>query len=256
MPVTTSIPIRHFSQNDFGHVAYEVVGHAFEIHGSLGKIFHESVYRSTLHQILGDRSVEEMQILLTNHGFQKELYIDLVVDSGCPFELKVASSLNAAHESQLIQYLMLTGLSHGKLINVGADRVEHKFVNCHEPPEERRQFQVDRHDWTKNDAAGQFEDTVVSLVRDWGTGLTRSLYHEAVVALLGGVERCRRFTETDWQGIPTGRQSVDMIDDVTAFEITCKRSDLESYETHLRRFLTNTTQHWHPSCGLTSYLDP
>jgi hypothetical protein len=54
MPITTSIPIQHFSQDDFGKVAYEVVGHAFEMHGTLGKIFHESVCRSTLHQILGE----------------------------------------------------------------------------------------------------------------------------------------------------------------------------------------------------------
>ena len=111
MPVTTSIPIRHFSQDDFGNGAYEVVGHAFEIHDSLGRVFHESVYRSTLQRMLGRRAVEEMEIVVTHQGFRKELYVDLIVDSGCPFELKVASSLNAAHESQLIQYLMLTGLS-------------------------------------------------------------------------------------------------------------------------------------------------
>ncbi|HQX54147.1 MAG TPA: GxxExxY protein, partial [Planctomycetaceae bacterium] len=160
---------------------------------------------------------------------------------GCPFELKVASSLSAAHESQLIQYLMLTELSHGKLINFGAERVEHIFVNCLESPEQRRQFQVDLHDWNKDAAASRFEDVLVSLVRDWGTGLTRSLYYEAVTALLGGEVQCRRFTQTHWQGIPTGRQPVDMIDDVAAFEITCKRRELEAYESHLQRFLENTT---------------
>ena len=241
MPVTTSIPIRHFSQEDFGKVAYEVVGHAFRIHESLGMVFHESVYRSTLRQILGDRSVDEMRILLTHQGFEKELFIDLVVDFGCPFELKTASALSAIHESQLIQYLMLTGLSHGKLINFGAEWVEHKFVNCLESLEQRRQFQVRWNDSNRDVAASRFEDVVVSLVRDWGTGLTRSLYLEAIVALLGGEVQCRRFTQTHWQGIPTGRQPVDMIDDVTAFEITCKRHDLESYESHLQRFLTNTT---------------
>ncbi|HRX79872.1 MAG TPA: GxxExxY protein [Pirellulaceae bacterium] len=240
MPVTTSIPIHHFSQDDFGTVAYEVVGHAFEIHGTLGKKFHESVYRSTLQQIFGERSVEEMRILLTHQSFEKELFADLVVDYGCPFELKAAAGLTAAHESQLIQYLMLTGLSHGKLINFGAEQVEHKFVNCLESPEQRRLFQVDRHDWSKDTAACRFEDVLVSLVRDWGTGLTRSLYHEAVVALLGGEDRCRRFTQTHWQGTVTGRQPVDMIDEVAAFEITCMRRDLESFESHLRRFLTNT----------------
>lgn len=141
----------------------------------------------------------------------------------------------------LIQYLMLTGLSHGKLINVGAEWVEHKFLNCLESPEQRRQFQVLCNHWNRDAAASRFEDVVVSLVRDWGTGLTRSLYLEAIVVLLGGEVQCRRFTQTHWQGIPTGRQPVDMIDDVTAFEITCKRHDLESYESHLQRFLTNTT---------------
>jgi len=241
MPVTTSIPIRHFRQDDFGKVAYEVVGHAFRIHESLGKAFHESVYRSTLQQILGERSVEEMRILLTHQGFEKELLVDLVVDCGCPFELKTASALNAAHESQLIQYLMLMELSHGKLINFGGERVEHNFVNCLESPEQRRQFQAQRFHRTRDIAASRFEDVVVSLVRDWGTGLTRSLYLEAIVSLLGGELQCRRFTQTQWQGIPSGRQPVDMIDEITAFEITCKRHDLESYESHLQRFLTNTT---------------
>ena len=69
----------------------------------------------------------------------------------------------------------------------------------------------------------------------------RSLYYEAVIALLGGEEQCGRFTQTHWQGIPTGRQPVAMIDDVAAFEITCKRHELDSYESHLQRFLTNTT---------------
>jgi len=75
MPVTTSIPIRYFRQDDFGKVAYEVVGYAFEIHGLLGNRFHESVYRSTLHQILGERAVEEMRILLTHQGFEKEFAV-------------------------------------------------------------------------------------------------------------------------------------------------------------------------------------
>ncbi len=175
MPVTTSIPIRHFRQDDFGKVAYEVVGHAFEIHGSLGNRFHESVYRSTLHQILGERSVQEMRIFLKHQSFEKELFVDLVVDYGCPFELKATSALSAAHESQFIQYLMLTELSHGKLINFGAEHVEHIFVNCLESPGQRRQFHIDRHDWVRDAAAARFEDVVVALVHDWGTGLTRSL---------------------------------------------------------------------------------
>ncbi len=66
MHVTTSILIGLFRQDDFGRVAFEVDGHAFRIHESLGKAFHESLYWTALHQILGERSVKETSKLLTH----------------------------------------------------------------------------------------------------------------------------------------------------------------------------------------------
>lgn len=240
MPVTSSIPLRSFSQEEFGKVAYEVVHYAFKVHDELGRIFHESIYRSTLQRILGRRAIEEFQIALTHQGFRKELYLDLVVDLGCPFELKAASALTDAHQSQFIQYLMLTGLSHGKLINFGTDRVEHRFVNCHETPEQRRQFRIERIDWLDTGPTERLEQIVVQLVSDWGTGLSRSLYQEAVVALTESEIRCRQFTETHWQGQQTGQQSVRMLEPAIALEVTCKKHDLDQYESHLRRFLANT----------------
>jgi GxxExxY protein len=240
MPITTPVPLRHYCQEEFGKVAYEVVHHAFKVHDELGRIFHESIYRSTLQQILGSRAIQEFEICLTHQGFRKELYIDLIVDVGCPFELKVASSLTDAHQSQLIQYLMLNGLAHGKLINFGTNRVEHRFVNCHETPEQRREFQVEHIDWCSNGPTERLEQIVVPLVRDWGTGLSRSLYQEAIVALAGGEERCEKFAETQWRGQRTGRQPVNLIEPAVSLEITCKKHDLDYYESHLRRFLTNT----------------
>lgn len=240
MPITTALPLRHYCQEEFGKVAYEVVHHAFEVHDSLGRIFHESIYRSNLNRILGNRSIQELPIYLTHQGFRKELYIDLVVDLGCPFELKATSELTDAHQSQLIQYLMLTGLSHGKLINFGAERVEHRFVNCHETYDQRRQFQIEHVDWHGDKPTERLEQTVVSLIRDWGTGLSRLLYHEAIVALLETTEQFEQYTDTHWRGEKTGRQPVDLIEPGVAIEITCKRNDLDHYESHLQRFLANT----------------
>ncbi len=136
---------------------------------------------------------------------------------------------------------MLTGLSHGKLINFGAERVEHRFVNCHETLEHRREVQVERIEWIDHGPIERLEQIVVPLVQDWGTGLSRSLYQEAVIALAGGDELCNQFTETQWQDQRTGRQPVNAIDHGVAFEITCKTKDLNHYESHLRRFLRNTT---------------
>jgi hypothetical protein len=84
MPIATYVPLRHHQQDEFGKVAYEVVYHAFRIHDELGRIFHESIYRSTLQKILDGRAIQELEICLTHQGFRKELYIDLVVDLGCP----------------------------------------------------------------------------------------------------------------------------------------------------------------------------
>lgn len=167
-------------------MAYEVVGHAFKIHDALGKQFHESVYKRTLQQIISSRAVTEFTITLTHRSFVKALFVDLFVDAGCPFELKVVTKFTDAHISQLIQYLMLLDLRHGKLINFGGEAVEHKFVNCHESTEHRRRFQVDRNNWQQTHEATSFEEIVVELIKDWGTGLSRSLYEEACVHLFGG----------------------------------------------------------------------
>ena len=129
MPISTSFPVQQFSQEEFGKVAYEVVGQAFDVHDALGKKFHESVYKGTLQQIIGPRSVTEFAITLSHGSFVKNLYVDLLVDAGCPFELKAVTNISDAHVSQLIQYLMLLDIRHGKLINFGAEKVEHRFVN-------------------------------------------------------------------------------------------------------------------------------
>ncbi|HAC89758.1 MAG TPA: hypothetical protein DCF63_03875 [Planctomycetaceae bacterium] len=135
---------------------------------------------------------------------------------------------------------MLTGLSHGKLINFGAECVEHRFVNCHETLDQRRHFRIEHIDWHNNTPSERLEQNVVSLLSDWGTGLSRSLYQEAIVAIMGGAERCEQFTETHWRGKKTGRQPVDRIEPGIVIEITCKKHDLDHYESHLRRFLFST----------------
>lgn len=240
MPISTPIPLQSYSQEEFGNIAYEVVQCAFQVHNELGRIFHENIYRSTMQRMLGSRAIQELQIHLSHENFQKDLYLDLLVDLGCPFELKATTALNNAHQSQLIQYLMLTGLTHGKLINFGTERIEHRFVNSHETLEQRRCFQVERIDWSESEITTRIEQLAVSLVRDWGTGLSRSLYQEAVFAMVSGNERCDQFAEARWQGHRTGQQPAILVDPFVALEITCKNGNLEPYEIHLHKFLNNT----------------
>ena len=239
MPVTTSIPIRPLSQEHFGELAYEVVGKAFEIHDELGCAFHESAYRSTMKEAFGERATEEVMITLTHRDFQKDLFVDLVVDGAGLFELKAANGLHANHESQLIQYLMLTDSSHGKLINFGSDKVEHRFVNCHERSDSRRQFKTERKDWRGN-VCERFEHCVTPLVHDWGTGLTQSVYSQAIAFLLR-IDCTEKFVQTTWRGKAVSRQDTDLIDETTGFAITCMRRGLTTHLKHLQKFLNNTS---------------
>jgi hypothetical protein len=136
---------------------------------------------------------------------------------------------------------MLTGLTHGKLVNFGREHLEHHFVNCHFTQVARQRFEIDYVDWPQKGAARQLEQIVVPLLRDWGTGLTKSLYHEAVVAFSGGESKCKQFTETLWHGKVTGRQPIYTMDGGSAFEITCIKDGQEAYQMHLQRFLKHTS---------------
>lgn len=242
MPIETNIPFTPISQSAFGRTAYEVVGHAFTVHKQLGRMFDESVYRKTVAHLLAPRAAEEVCIQLTHRGYQKRLFIDLVVDSQCPFELKVVSEFHQRHRAQLIQYLMLTDLHHGKLINFGTERVEHEFVNCLETTEHRRIFQVDLDQWkSPTGEAREFQEIIVDLIRDWGTGLDRALYIDALTHLLGGLETVQRPVETLWNGKVIGWQNVNFAARRTGFDITCLRRDIDAYEAHLVRLLANTS---------------
>ena len=239
MPISTALPVQQFNQEKFGEVSFEVIGRSFEVHGELGKKFHESVYKGALQQIFGPRSVVEFAINLSHGSFTKDLYVDLLIDTGCPFELKATANLSDVHVSQ-IQYLMLLDLRHGKLINFGAEKVEHQFVNCHETTQQRQQFEVNHNNWSASCETTNFEKTLVALVKDWGTGLTRSLYEEACVHFFGEAEYCERFINTYWNGMTSGRQPMKLIEDGVAFEITCKRNDLASHASHLQKLLNNS----------------
>jgi GxxExxY protein len=50
---------------------------------------------------------------------RKDFYADMVVNDCILLELKAVSSLNAAHERQLVSYMKSTGMKEGMLLNFG-----------------------------------------------------------------------------------------------------------------------------------------
>ena len=51
---------------------------------------------------------------------------DVLVDDSVIVELKAVQTLAKAHEVQLVNYLVATGLDEGLLLNFGAERLEFK----------------------------------------------------------------------------------------------------------------------------------
>ena len=231
MPITIDKPIEVLTQTRFGEIAFEVMQHAFAVHNQMGRFFDEEVYQNELKARLGDRASTEVWIHAQHGDFQKSFRLDLLVDHGAPFELKAVQQLNDQHRNQLIHYLMLTGLTHGKLINFRPERVDHEFVNSTVSLEERRAFRVE------SSQGSRFQDILIELLRDWGTCLDLQLYEDAVTHFFGGVELVNQNVEVVCEGRKVGTQTMRLVDPTTAFKITSLRRDLEAFESHTQRLL-------------------
>jgi hypothetical protein len=101
----------------------------------------------------------------------------------------------------------------------------------------RREFTLERIGWVNNSSCRSIEQLVVSLLHDWGTGLTAPLYLEALVFLARLTEKS---TNTFWDGKITGKQSVHIIEQNHSLDVTCLTERIDSYKSNLVRFLGHT----------------
>jgi dihydroorotase len=146
MPIKIHAETRRMTQEEFGRVAYDVMKCVFGLHNEMGRFFHEDVYRAgILRRITAAK--KQVQIEVRFLDFRKDYFMDLVVHGGAVFELKAVEKLTDQHRSQLMNYLLLAELQHGKLINLRPDLVEHEFVNALLTREQRTDFVVCDAEW-------------------------------------------------------------------------------------------------------------
>ena len=107
-----------------------VIGCAYKVYNKMGFGFLESVYEKCLLIELSQAGlqVERQQAIPVTYEGQTvgEFYADIVVNNKVIVELKSVERLDKAHEIQLVNYLVATGISVGLLINFGARKVEVK----------------------------------------------------------------------------------------------------------------------------------
>jgi len=240
MPIALRTPVRRLSQAEFGELAYSVMQCVFQIHRDLGRFFDEKIYKRELaHRHAGVQL--EVPIEVTHATFRKLQYLDVLVDGGGPFELKAVEAITPRHPAQLLHYMLLAELGHGKLVNLRKESVEHQFVNTTLRREDRVRFEIAHSRWSDKEAgAAQFREVLTALLRDWGTGLDLQLYEEALTHLLGGEDHVLADVEVRTPEHSLGVQKMCLAAPRVAFTLTALPDAHADYESHSRRLLHHT----------------
>ena len=237
MPIIVRTPIRRLSQVEFGRLAYSVMGCAFEIHRDLGRFFDEKIYKREL--ACRHAGVQlEVPVEVTPGTFRKLQFLDVLVDGGGPFEFKAAEAFAPRDPAQLLHYMLLVELEHGKLVNMGKESVQHEFVNTTLRHPDRIEFGIDTSRWNDSTpGAEQFRVALTALLRDWGTGLDLHLYEEAVIHVLGGAARVLADVEVRTPEHTLGHQKMHLAAPRVAFVLTALPGADPDFENHSRRLL-------------------
>ena len=242
MPILVDAETRRMSQNEFGAVAYQVMRRVFDVHNQLGRFFNESIYQKAVADGLSGARTE-VKVEAVFEDFRKQYFIDLLVDGGAAFEFKAVEKLTGRHRAQLLNYLLLAELSHGKLINVRPELVEHEFVNTSLTREVRAEFATDDSEWREMPAVrGSVKEYLLAVMRDWGTGLEIPLYTDALTHFLGGEATVQQEVAILLEGRQVGRQKIRLLTPDATFQLTqiADKKGLDRFETHARLFLNHT----------------
>ncbi len=242
MPIHLPFPITALDQEEFGKIAYKVMEAVFRIHQELGRFFDESVYQTAIATQMANAQME-FPVEVRHDGFCKTFFLDLVINQCAIFELKTADALHPIHRAQLLNYLLLTGCRHGKLVNLRPERVEHEFVNSTLEHHDRVCFEVDSREWQELGPADRpFRPWFEAALRDWGAGLDRQLYEESAIHFFGGPEAVKGQVEVQLAEHRLAQQPVRLAFPRVALEVTTLDPlDLRHFNEHLSRFLRHSS---------------
>lgn len=252
-PFHCSFPLQRLSRPEFDEMSRQVMAHVFASQNELGRLCDESVYQNDIALRLEAAgfgpAAKEVPVAVKWRDFTKTYYLDLVVRDALICELKTVTVLLKEHESQLLNYLLLLDVPHGKLVTLRPPSVEYRTVNAVVSAEERRAFTLATDRWQpQTSRCHELVGLLKELFGAWGAFLDCHLYEEAVIHFLGGEAKVQQRVPLVRAGLDLGTQAVALLTDTIAFRVTALAPDArENYETQLRRFLGLTplnTLHW------------
>ena len=185
MPVECAALSSMIGQEEFHEIDHVVMGQVFAMHNSMGRFLDERIYQDELaHRCanLGLEVMREVEVRVKHRGFQKSYFLDLLVGGGCLYELKTTASILPKHDRQVIHYLLLTRLHHGKLVNMRPPSVESRFISTRINLTDRQNWSLDDRSWQpcgETDVA--LRELLFGLLDDLGLFLEAALYKEALL---------------------------------------------------------------------------
>src|ERR1041385_8295473 len=121
MPISHDLNNRPPSQDEFRDLDYQIMKQVFAIHNELGRLHDEKIYHNELayrcRQTGFDTVATEVPISVSYQSFSKLYEVDLLLNGGALYELKTVTALSGEHRKQALNYLLLLGIHHGKLLN-------------------------------------------------------------------------------------------------------------------------------------------
>jgi GxxExxY protein len=237
-------PLTVYSQDQFHELDHEVMGIVFGIHNEFGCLLDELLYRREIANRCREAGIpveRELRVRVTHASFTKVYRIDLVLAHGVIYEVKTADRLSPAHETQAMNYMLLTSTLHAKLINMRPHRVERRFVSTRLTIDSRRSLRIDDRAWRDvNPESRQLRELMVDLGRDWGVFLECNLYRDAITHFFGGENVIDRPIPIFSGDRMIGEQDERLIGQDTAFAVTTLTESTWGMRSHLGRFLEHT----------------
>jgi GxxExxY protein len=111
--------------------AYEIIGFCMEVHRNLGHGFSEIVYKDALEYEFKQNNIQferekEFKVHYKDIILPHHFYADFVVLDSIVLELKSVSQLTRSHFAQVINYLAVSDLPFGLLVNFNEDSLKYK----------------------------------------------------------------------------------------------------------------------------------
>jgi GxxExxY protein len=110
---------------------FQIIGAAMEVHRRLSRGLFEGFYCDALEIEFSLRNVPfepqcAVQLEYKGHPLKRPHHMDFICFNEVVVEVKAVSALTPADEAQLLNYLAMTKMKRGLLLNFGAKSFEHK----------------------------------------------------------------------------------------------------------------------------------